>query len=450
MPQKINGAGQMQEYVPAGNGDPSGEYADGQGANKHFANFGKKLIETEAQPTKENNSFVKNSNKTKDITSSIFERVTNRNEKTDEILSKLKDETSEEAQNMLVSYVDQNENLKMTFKPAGRWAGYASGSGLVVSNHSVHTIRHEMGHTWDCFYAKTEKNEHPEWGTLPYLSTHYIDKKEGKTLNQVLHDELGMHTTEIKISGYRFRELKTGADKRETKAAFMKKIIDEYNNYCDILFDKKAGIKNAREKVQKLKENLAKYEQEAREEWFNSDEKKEYERLNHEVYHEEEVYSKEQFKKGAWRVLYSDSPKVMAAREKRNKARELSEKKYNDILSSKGTYKKDKEEYNRLTKIRDFNLIKETEGINGVVGDLCDYTGTGHTSYPTNGHGYDYFYKTAKTTGIATEIFANLFDIHCGKDDNKKEAVKKMLPKTTAVFDRLIEKYGNGDKKNEI
>ena len=43
MPQKINGAGQMQEYVPAGNGDPSGEYADGQGANKHFAVFAKPL-----------------------------------------------------------------------------------------------------------------------------------------------------------------------------------------------------------------------------------------------------------------------------------------------------------------------------------------------------------------------------------------------------------------------
>lgn len=122
MPQKINGAGQMQEYVPAGNGDPSGKYADGQGANKHFTNFGKKFTETEAQITKENGSLVNNGIKTKDVTSSISERVTNRNEKTDEILSKLKEETSEEAQNMLVSYVAQNENLKMTFKPAGRWA----------------------------------------------------------------------------------------------------------------------------------------------------------------------------------------------------------------------------------------------------------------------------------------------------------------------------------------
>lgn len=39
MPKKPNHAGQMQEQVPAGNGDASGEYGDSGGSNKHFTAF---------------------------------------------------------------------------------------------------------------------------------------------------------------------------------------------------------------------------------------------------------------------------------------------------------------------------------------------------------------------------------------------------------------------------
>lgn len=40
MPKKKNKAGQDQNYVPAGNGDASGEYADNEtGSNRNFANF---------------------------------------------------------------------------------------------------------------------------------------------------------------------------------------------------------------------------------------------------------------------------------------------------------------------------------------------------------------------------------------------------------------------------
>ena len=40
MPKKTNAYG-MQECVPAGNGDASGEYADGEGSNKGFKAFKK-------------------------------------------------------------------------------------------------------------------------------------------------------------------------------------------------------------------------------------------------------------------------------------------------------------------------------------------------------------------------------------------------------------------------
>lgn len=41
MPKKKNYGGQDQEFIPAGNGDASGEYADDNGSNRHFTNFAK-------------------------------------------------------------------------------------------------------------------------------------------------------------------------------------------------------------------------------------------------------------------------------------------------------------------------------------------------------------------------------------------------------------------------
>lgn len=41
MPTKPNKAGKPQNYVPAGNGDASGEYGNETGSNKHFTNFKK-------------------------------------------------------------------------------------------------------------------------------------------------------------------------------------------------------------------------------------------------------------------------------------------------------------------------------------------------------------------------------------------------------------------------
>ena len=40
MPTKRNKAGNMQNYVPAGNGEPSGEYGDNAtGSNRNFQGF---------------------------------------------------------------------------------------------------------------------------------------------------------------------------------------------------------------------------------------------------------------------------------------------------------------------------------------------------------------------------------------------------------------------------
>lgn len=62
MPKKLNGAGGMQEYIPAGNGDASGEYGNSKGENKHFSSF--KKGSSSKSKTKESNT-PKSQNKSK-------------------------------------------------------------------------------------------------------------------------------------------------------------------------------------------------------------------------------------------------------------------------------------------------------------------------------------------------------------------------------------------------
>ena len=42
MPQKLNKAGKMQDYIPKGNGDASGEYGTSNGTNKNYTTSEKK------------------------------------------------------------------------------------------------------------------------------------------------------------------------------------------------------------------------------------------------------------------------------------------------------------------------------------------------------------------------------------------------------------------------
>lgn len=63
MPKKYNSAGKLQEYIPAGNGEPSGEYGTNKGTgNKHI-----KLDEGKAEPNiiEDNNKDLTSKDSTK-------------------------------------------------------------------------------------------------------------------------------------------------------------------------------------------------------------------------------------------------------------------------------------------------------------------------------------------------------------------------------------------------
>ena len=66
MPKKPNGSGGMQEYIPAGNGDASGEYGNSKGENKHFSSF-KKGSSAKGTSTKTDKSQKGKTKKTQSV-----------------------------------------------------------------------------------------------------------------------------------------------------------------------------------------------------------------------------------------------------------------------------------------------------------------------------------------------------------------------------------------------
>ena len=102
MPTKLNRAGQQQNYVPQGNGDASGEYADhASGSNKHFTNFAKpeeksfsNFAKTEEQTTeqpKEENKYLGGSKAKTDFYLSLITSGILKNADEEEWKQKLKD-----------------------------------------------------------------------------------------------------------------------------------------------------------------------------------------------------------------------------------------------------------------------------------------------------------------------------------------------------------------------
>ena len=126
MPTKPNRAGQQQNYVPAGNGDASGEYGDNAtGSNIHFTNFKKPEGEIVGTQT-EGKTFgsFKKSEETKEeikeqpkqskpkIEDNLSSKFTgNDKEVINETVKKVVDDSNKEGLDIINDYLSQNEML---------------------------------------------------------------------------------------------------------------------------------------------------------------------------------------------------------------------------------------------------------------------------------------------------------------------------------------------------
>ena len=461
MPTKPNRSGEQQNYVPAGNGDASGEYGDNEtGSNIHFTSFkkpegedtqtggeqpikkftqfqGSKGTEKPEHPIKKEDS----KDKRQSATNKLIGKCVNRTQDNDDTFKKTIEDTNDEGVAIIDEYLSQNDKLQIKFGSAGRnAAGRAWGYSNIDTNHDAHTIRHELGHTFDNWYGKDlPDNGRNNFESQDYASVRYVDPETGKTMNETLHEELGVSMSKMTLNGWKFSYKKQGVDKREVKEAAAKRINNVFNKYGDKIYDEITGVPNARETLKQLriKHNDIKYNIDK--DLADTEEYKELERLRKEQYRIENEYTQKMFRAGAYSVSYNDSPEILAARTKTDEARrkyeELKAKRFNEKFGEK-----DLEIFDKLVK-NEYSVYGKMKGVAGLVGDTFDYLGAGSSFYTTNGHGSHYF-KQRREAGYVLEIFANMFDCYTSKDTWKKECVKEMFPKTSKIFEKIYYKKG--------
>ena len=464
MPTKLGKGGHgQQEYVPEGNGEASGTYADDNGVNIYgsFKNFKKPTEGISGATGVSTNNIIGDMilqggidenqnglNKSKTIEENINRLFKKPSPETEEFTKKIIEESNENIE-ILNKLFNENDKLTVNFGYAGRnAAGCAWGySSVTMEGKNVHTYRHEMGHIFDAFYGKDLETNKDKYPFSNRLCTRYIDDEEGKCFDEVIHEELGIHNYETVLSGWKLTYRKRGIDKRETKIAGVQKVADIFDDYCKQLYDEEAGIKNAYDKRIELKTKQREAQDKATQE-ANNDPKVQalttlYNDARKEVNREEQLYADEQMRKGASTIIYSESSKVVNAREKSNKYfQELQSVKYGLINDYTNKYfsAEDKATLDKLEKVKSFEIYKKVRGLAGIMGDTEDYVGVYKSKFDTNGHGSNYF-NTRKDDGYSSEIWANMTDCYI-QDKKQWDVLKKMFPRATGIFERAVNKYG--------
>lgn len=179
MPKKLNSAGQMQNYVPKGNGDASGEYGDNaSGSNRHY-----KAEDSEISKTK---GSKPSTSKDQDIAISISENKNNNNFK-DYISKTFKDNNVEFGKSLDYHFESGNDFGKSAVNYAiGKGAqinvsnlGYSycdSDGGVAFTKNSINTEEREYSSK-----ARGETFYHEFWHSIDHLvAKELIDDEDKK------------------------------------------------------------------------------------------------------------------------------------------------------------------------------------------------------------------------------------------------------------------------------
>ena len=207
MPTKPSSWG-MQEYVPAGNGDASGEYADGEGSNRHFTSFKKPdggntsgyTVDTTNPPkvtpnTEETGVAVKPNDTGRSFKG--FDDYIETGFKAGKYLSKEQlrrdfESGNEDARGAVSHFMETGDITYQSSKDSY----YQSGSRRVFMNTNDtgnrwdgETFYHESAHAID--WALGEEKVNDTWGWKkknPMTETKVTSN--GKTFNETIHAEM--------------------------------------------------------------------------------------------------------------------------------------------------------------------------------------------------------------------------------------------------------------------
>ncbi len=188
MPKKINGAGELQNYVPKGNGDPSGEYGDKEtGGNVHW----KPKSESNPSKAKASKSLesgfakgVDSSSPVKSIQSDMESAIRKAAPQYIEPWESGTDESRGIVSRCAKGLKIERGSGESYFSPvkSSIFLGDRE-EGLDGEDHSSETLFHELGHAVDTMGSKYD-------GIVTISVTKRIASSGGKTLHQTIVDEL--------------------------------------------------------------------------------------------------------------------------------------------------------------------------------------------------------------------------------------------------------------------
>lgn len=193
MPTKRNGSGGQQEYIPAGNGDPSGEYSNSEGSNRHFTSFEKPKTDTTVNIVVKDDNDSKNKNQQKlktidDTIAFVSDRSTftkPSREKLKKILDSADDTSVSLLNNLYNKLVERNETVRFRhgrgvykyYELLVEKADFENGGRFGIEGG---VWFHENGHMFD------NKMSDERYG---YLSNTYKNA-DGETLQNICTKEL--------------------------------------------------------------------------------------------------------------------------------------------------------------------------------------------------------------------------------------------------------------------
>lgn len=352
----------------------------------------KQVMEIKQEPVKEKYTY-------ESVEALFNKKFKNNNETTKNLVSKTLKTSNKNFQNVMGKYLEENERLGITIAPiSGNTAGVCYGYNTIRTCNDQNTLRHELGHSFDNFYGKDMESNS--------ITMSYVDEIEKKTMNEVMHEELGMHP--YKLKGVDFRKgfiYSKERDNTKEKAGKVSNIVKSYNEYGDKMFDKITGVKESSKIYNELnissreaREEAKKY---ARVEIQNFEPQKKMEFLRQE---EERIIQKVLKESSSYSIVWDEVPEVRKIREEKSKlfktiwseTERIENEKFKELFGEQNAIKLDyfKSAYKKI----------DYRGIGYIIGDIKDYSNVGsHTQYNIVGHGQNYF-KDRKESGMVKEL----------------------------------------------
>lgn len=407
MPKKMNSAGQLQNYVPAGNGDASGEYGDNaSGSNIHYKTEGSE--KTGKSSTEKGNDISvsirqesgkidykgKDYTDQKEITDIIREKmgVSKVSENVKRVLAQLNSENINPTIRNVVLSTLESGNYKIEAKKNA--AGVFYSWGKVISFSSVdergraigETMFHECGHALDHQYNDGKG----------LWSRDYKSKEFGKTMLEMKNEEL---KKALSNGGYEklVQNFKNEAGKYDQQ---INQIIQEIN-------DTQNAIKNLHKLPADLQQKI--------------DDLKEQERqMFRKVISGDITYNEYWDFSKNYGAKYKE---IEAQNPNKAKVKELEEK-VNQLFNQKEKLRNDSW-YPTVMKYSD-------------ISDMCE--ALGYKSF-AGGHGRSYW----DTSHSATECFAEI-QSSMGTNKASLELLQEYIPNTIKIYNEIIGVIHNGNK----